>query len=261
MAESVKRRVAAARLAVAFVAAGTIAGATAWASASPPPTAHSSASDIFAKIGDIKSENIADGSLLYKDFKKGEVPSFKQFVKLDETFFKYKKAVNSFKYDADKKLGDVNGDISTIKGELGGYIKLSDADARYIKMNDAIMGDGSVFTATGESLVGKPAVRILDVPNLFTVDAAGPVVTITNTSGGTLEVSKCPAPGGQTTNGGGTLINGGTLVCDGSSGFGQTVQLISAAGTGGGPHVSTLNFSAIPTQGGTLNTVQILIGL
>ena len=53
MAEKVKRRVAAARLAVAFVAAGTIAGAT-WAQAGPPPTAESSAADIFAKLGDIK---------------------------------------------------------------------------------------------------------------------------------------------------------------------------------------------------------------
>src|SRR6478735_6760332 len=120
MAESVKRRVAAARLAVAFVAAGTIAGATAWAQAGPPPTAQSSASDIFAKIGDIKGEfvdsaNVENGSLLFKDFKTGQVPSLGQFAKLDQSFFKYKKAVNNFKYDIKGELGDVNGDISAIK--------------------------------------------------------------------------------------------------------------------------------------------------
>src|ERR1041385_5054445 len=141
MAENVKRRVAAARLAVAFVAAGTIAGATAWAQAGPPPTAQSSASDIFAKIGDIKGEfvdsaNVDDGSLLFTDFKAGQIPSIKMFDKLDGSFFKYKKAVNSFKYDVKNELGDVNGDIGTIKGELPSYIKMSEADSRYIKMND-----------------------------------------------------------------------------------------------------------------------------
>ena len=96
MAENVKRRVAAARLAVAFVAATTIAGAAAWAQAGPPPVAQSSASDIFAKLGDIKGEyvdsgNIDDGSLLYKDFQKGQIPSFKVFDKLDESFVKLRK--------------------------------------------------------------------------------------------------------------------------------------------------------------------------
>src|SRR6188472_100966 len=161
MAESVKRRVAAARLAVAFVAAGTIAGATAWAQAGPPPTAQSSASDIFAKLGDIKinSSNIIDGSLKLQDFHRGEVAAFDAFSKYKKATNQYKKATNATLGHIKGELGDVNGDISTIKGELGSYVKTTDADARYIKMNDAIMGDGSVFTATqalskGSSLVG-----------------------------------------------------------------------------------------------------------
>src|SRR6478672_9239097 len=190
MAESVKRRVADARLAVAFVAAGTIAGATAWAQASPPPTAQSSASDIFAKIGDIKGEQIADHSLKYEDFVKGQVPSFKMFEKLNESFYRYKKANNAFKYD-------VNGDLNTIKGELPSYIKMSDADARYIKMNDAIMGDGSVFTAS-KAFAANSLIGLLNVPNLVSVDAlaGGGGVQITNIGGNDLTHSDCMLPAG-----------------------------------------------------------------
>src|SRR5215213_5351565 len=143
MAENVKRRVAAARLAVAFVAAGTIAGATAWAQAGPPPTAQSSASDIFAKLGDIKinSSNIIDGSLKLQDFHRGQVPSFRQYSKLKATENRFQNSAEKQLTTIKGELGDVNGDIGTIKGELGSYVKTTDADARYIKMNDAIMGD------------------------------------------------------------------------------------------------------------------------
>jgi hypothetical protein len=257
MAESVKRRVAAARLAVAFVAAGTIAGATAWAQAGPPPTAQSSASDIFAKLGDIKGEyvdssNIDDGSLLYKDFKKAQIPSFKMFDKLDESFIKYKKAVNNFKYDVKNELGDVNGDISTIKGELGSYIKMSDADARYIKMNDAIMGDGSVFTATKQA-AGQDPVPILSVPSLINVDAlpAEQQIKITNVGGSDLNFSACS--GRQT---GGTLNPGENVSCA----TGEHTDVMQLIGGGG---VVTLNFTFLPAvqAPGGVYTVQILVGM
>jgi hypothetical protein len=244
MAESVKRRVAAARLAVAFVAAGTIAGATAWAQASPP-VAKSSAYDAFLKI---KSQNIVNGSLLYQDFKKGEVVS-------GNTFFKYKKAVNGNFAKVNHEVGNVNGDLQTIKGELGSYVKTSEADARYLKLSEPVVrGSGSVLTASGESLVGKPAIRLLDVPNLFTLDAVGSTFTLTNTSGSPFEVSKCGASGG------GTLAPQGTLTCDASGGVAQALQVISA-GAGGGPQVATLNFSAFSTQNGFQDTVQVLVGL
>jgi hypothetical protein len=255
MAESVKRRVAAARLAVAFVAAGTIAGATAWAQAGPPPTAQSSASDIFAKIGDIKGEfvdsaNVENGSLLYKDFKTGQIPSLGQFAKLDQTFIKYKKATNNFKYDVKNELGDVNGDISNIKGELGSYIKLSDADSRYIKMNDAIMGDGSVFTATQALGKGSPLIPLVDVPSLVKVEATDTAFKMTNLSGGTLTHTACGVGGA-----GGTLAPGGTLTCQ-TGGQAETVQFVNGDG-----HVVTLNFSNVALPNGSQATVQILVGL
>jgi hypothetical protein len=257
MAESVKRRVAAARLAVAFVAAGTIAGATAWAQAGPPPTAHASASDIFAKLGDIKSKQIEDHSLKYVDFANGQVPSFKMFDKLDTSFGKFKKADNSYKAQIKSELGDVNGnlttikgDVNAIKGELGGYIKTTDADARYIKMNDAILGDGSVFTGTQAIGKGSSPITLANLSNLITVDATDQEFTITNQSGGNLTHTACGIGGA-----GGTLPPGGTLTCA-TGEQAQTVQFVNGDG-----HVVTLNFSNVAMPSGSQATVQILIGL
>jgi hypothetical protein len=244
MAESVKRRVAAARLAVAFVAAGTIAGATAWAQADPPPTAQSSASDIFAKIGDIKGSQIEDHSLRYVDFAKGQVPSFKLFDKLSTSFEKFKKADKSFK-------AQVKGELGDIRGELPSYLKTSEADTRYIKMNDAIMGDGSVFTATQALDKGAGPATLADISGLVKVEATNSQFTVTNTSGGPLTHTACAV--GAT---GGSLAPGASLSCATSGEQAQTVQLVNGDG-----HVVTLNFSNVAIPSGTQATVQILIGL
>jgi hypothetical protein len=253
MAENVKRRVAAARLAVAFVAAGTIAGATAWAQAGPPPTAQSSASDIFAKLGDIKidSSNIIDGSLKLQDFHWGQVPSFKQYSKLKATDKRFQASTIKQLSTIKGELGDVNGDISTIKGELGSYIKTTDADARYIKLNDAIMGDGSVFTATQALGKGSSLVPLVDVPSLVKVEADDTAFKVTNTSGGVLTHSAC-ANGSPS---GAELQPGATLTCPATSSA-QTVQFVNGDG-----HVVTLNFSNVALPNGAQATVQILVGL
>lgn len=238
---------------MAFVAAGTIAGATAWAQAGPPPTAQSSASDIFAKLGDIKinSSNVIDGSLKLQDFHRGEVAAFDAFSKYKKATTQYKKATNATLGHIKGELGDVNGDISTIKGELGSYVKLSDADARYIKMNNAIMGDGSVFTATQALGKGSSLVPIVDVPSLVKVDADDTQFKVTNTSGGVLTHSACA--GGSPV--GATLQPGATLTCPADSAA-QTLQFVNGDG-----HVVTLNFSNVALPNGAQATVQILVGL
>jgi hypothetical protein len=254
MAERVKRRVAAARLAVAFVAAGAIAGATAWASAGPPAPSARKAGGEQIDTGTVKitSSNIENGSLLFKDFKKAQIPSFKMFEKLDGSFSKYKKAVNNFKYDVKNELGDVNGDIGRIKGELGSYIKMNDADARYIKMGDAIMGDGSVFNAIKDA-GGQDPVPIVSVPNLVTVDAmpAEQSIRVTNTSDGNLTYSQC---GGL--NGGGTMAPGESVSCA-TGDHTDVMQLI------GGSAVTTLNFSSLPAvqAGARQYIIAILVGM
>jgi hypothetical protein len=255
MAENVKRRVAAARLAVAFVAAGTIAGATAWAQAGPPPTAQSSASDIFAKLGDIKGEyvdssNIIDGSLKLQDFHWGQVPSFKQYSKLKATDKRFQASTIKQLSTIKGELGDVNGDISTIKGELvSGYVKIADADARYIKLNDAIMGDGSVFTATQAFNKGASLTPLADVPNLLKVEGTDTTIKVTNTSGGPLTHTSCSQAAG------GTLAAGGSLSCAAGD-QAETMQFVNGDG-----HVVTLNFSNVALPNGSQATVQILVGL
>jgi hypothetical protein len=256
MAENVKRRVAAARLAVAFVAAGTIAGATAWAQAGPPPTAQSSASDIFAKLGDIKidSSNIIDGSLKLQDFHWGQVPSFKQYSKLKATDKRFQASTIKQLSTIKSEMGDVNGDLSTIKGELGSYIKTTDADTRYIKMNDAIMGDGSVFTATQALGKGSSLVPLVDIPNLIKVEATDTQFKVTNLNGDGLTHSAC-GTAGQGGFAAGTLPAGQSLTCV-SGQAAQTVQFVNGDG-----HVVTLNLSNVDLGNGAQATVQILVGL
>jgi hypothetical protein len=249
MAESVKRRVAAARLAVAFVAAGTIAGAT-WASANPPPPqAESSAADIFSKHK-IDSGDIKNGTLLFQDFKRGEVLS-------NDVFVKYKKAITDFKQDVKGdiagikiestaikgELGDiksavdtVKGDIAGIKGELSSYLKHSDS---------VIRGDGSVLTS---SVVFTDQIPVIDVPGLVSVVATdNSVVNIKNNSGAPLTHSQFGNTPAGTIPAGSSL----TVALDDAA---QALQLI---GPGATPQVATLSMSSIESQ----ITVQILIGL
>jgi hypothetical protein len=249
MAEKITRRVKAARLAIAFVAAGSIAGA-AWAQAGRPPMAESSAFDAFLKIN---SQNIVDGSLKLQDFHRGEVPSFKQFVKLQRSDTKFKKATNT-------SLATIKGEVDSIKGELvSGYLKTTDADARYLKVSDDVVrGDGSVFTAS--QLVDTQAqtfTPFVSVPNMFTVDAMGPTIRITNTSGGDLGHSSCVNGQGQPIPAG-TLPAGQHLDCV-AGGSTESIQFFSWGAVSAS---ATISFSSVPGAGSTAqDTVQILIGL
>jgi hypothetical protein len=257
VAERVRRRVAAARLAVAFVAAGTLAGAGAWASTGPPaPTARKAGGEQHetGKLT-IDSANIENGSLLYKDFKSGQIPSIKMFENLDQSFVKFKKAINEYKPQFEGQLTTIKGELGTIKGELGGYIKTTDADARYIKMGDAIMGDGSVFNAIRDA-GGQNPVPIVSVPNLVNVDAmpAEQSIRVTNTSDGNLTYSQC---GGL--NSGGSMAPGESVSCA----TGEHTDVMQLIGGSGGSAVTTLNFSSLPAvQAGARHyIIAILVGM
>ncbi len=260
MAEKVKRRVAAARLAVAFVAAGTIAGAVSWAQGAAP-TAHPSAVDVF-----IKGENVVNGSLFFEDFHKREVPSFRQFVKFKGSETRFNKLTNNsistIKGELSNikgELGDIKTEVSTIKGELvSGYLKTTDADSRYLKLSDDVVrGDGSVFTAS--KLVDPQAqtfTPLLTAPGMLQVDMLGQEIRITNVSGGDLGHTECS--GGNIP--AGTLKNGQDIECFMDSGSTESIQFFS---WGELEASATLSFSSV-TDGQaqmTQNTVQILIGL
>ena len=214
------------------------------------PTARSSASDVFKKAT-FDSSNIKNGSLLFQDFKSGQVVSDKAFY--------------YFRHSDEKHRLEVDGDLQTIKGELGtykpqfeairnelpSYIKMNDADSRYWKQSEPLVkGDGSVFTATGAPSAQNP-VSLLSVPNLVDVDAlpGGVAVKITNSSSADITHSACTAPaGGQI--GAGTLKPGESVSCA-TGEHTEAFQLIAGA------EVATLNFTKIDTQ----VTVQILVGL
>jgi hypothetical protein len=244
MAESVKRRVAAARLAVAFVAAGAIAGTTAWAQAgSSPPTARSSALQDRIQID---SSNIKNKSLLYQDFKSGQVPSMKQFIKFEKQFASFRKAVGRRYYpkvQIDRTFAKL-ADLDHFKVEIEGL---------YLKNTDSVLrGDGSVHTATGYQ-TGGSSIQLLSLPGALTVEGIGNAqLKITNDGSAPLTVTACTAGAG-----GGVLDPGKSMACDAGP-TAQTVQLIDKAT----PKIMTLNYSAIADGGGgTQDTVQILIGL
>jgi hypothetical protein len=258
MAETVKRRVAAARLAVAFVAAGTIAGASAWASADTPPAARESALNAYSKVK-LDSSDIKNGSLLLQDFKSGEVLS-------SDAFVKYKKSIASFKSEVEAdtatikgELGDVKLQIGDIKGELGGYVKSSEADARYIKLSDSVVrGDGSVFT--GSTVVSpQETALIMTIPGFVKIEALGgkpQFLQITNESSGPITFSTCGEGANQAW---GVRQPDQKILCQ-SSGITQSIQIL---GAGADPTITTLSFSglAVGQTGDVEILAQILIGL
>jgi hypothetical protein len=190
--------------------------------------------------------NIVDGTLLFKDFKKGQVPSFKQFKKLQTSGAKFHKATN--------------GGLASIEGQLGTFVKSSDADARYIKQSDAVVrGDGSVFSQTELiTLVGK-RVPVMTVPNLLAVEAENGkprLFYVVNLSAGPISHTGCKeGPFGAAA---GALQPGKHFFClTGEEPV--TVQLFTE---GGNPTIATLTVSAIPTGQGedAQYTAQVLVG-
>ncbi|MEX2107925.1 MAG: hypothetical protein WD827_03450 [Solirubrobacterales bacterium] len=251
MAESVKRRVAAARLAVAFVAAGTIAGATAWAQPGPPAVTSAEPKHL-AKGEHIKkavltvrhSDQVVDGTLLFKDFKKKEVPSFKVFQKVELSL---KKQIQKVEILFDKHYPKVEIDALFQKHR-------AESDARYVKVEDSVVrGDGSVFSASKLASPGQTT-PLVDVPSSFTVDAIGPTIRITNTGENALMFTACDQGAGAATPG--TLAKGDHVDCNATAAA-QTMQVIDKSS----PKLATISFSALPVQADYQSTVQILIGL
>ena len=271
MAESVRRRVAAARLAVAFVAAGTIAGATAWASAGPPPPqAEPSAVDVFSKHK-IDSSDVKNGSLVFEDFKSGEIVS-------SDLFVKYKKQITDFKQDVKGDVAGIKGELGTvklevdglqtevsgIKGELGTYVKGEQADARYLKISDPVVrGDGSVFSESRliPPFAGKRA-TVMDVPGLLAIEAENGtprLAYVVNRTGGPLTHTGCGGGGGSTGNSPAGVVQPGKFFHCAVEGVPLTIQFF---GEGADPLVITLTFSSLELgQTGEANyTAQIVVG-
>jgi hypothetical protein len=241
--------VAAARLAVAFVAAGTIVGAAAWAQAGPPPAARSSAAGASLKANTIKSDDVVNGSLLFKDFHKGEVPSFAQFNKLRASTERFSKAAGE-RFAGKGDLATVKGEVGAIKGELGGYLKTSDP---------VVHGRGSVFSETRLITVTGKRVPVMEVPGLVTIEAENGkphLFYVTNQSGGPLTHTSCnEGPFGSAA---GAVQPGEHFSCL----TGDTPTSVQLFGEGAGPIIATLTVSAIgvgPDEAAQY-TAQIVVG-
>jgi hypothetical protein len=252
--------VAAARLAVAFVAAGTIAGATAWAQAGPVATPRSSAAGASLKANTVKSDDVVNGSLFFKDFHKGEVPSLAQFNKLQATTERFSKAAGKRFADA-SDLSAVKGEVGAVQGELGSYLKSADADARYLKAGDPVVhGRGSVFSDTRLITVTGQRVPVLEVPGLLTVEAENGkprLFYVTNESDWPLTHTSCEE-GGAFGSPAGVLQPGQHFHCI----AGTAPSSAQLFGEGADPVIATLTVSAIPVGSGedAQYTAQILVG-
>ena len=190
MAEEIRRRVTALRLATYLAIALTIAGIT--SSRAPLQTvsadAASSPTGRSVPANSVGSRQVIDGSLLLGDIKAGQVlgttQAARQFLKIKSAEETY---VNKL-YAADT------------------YLKLDDAATSYIKLGSKIdastlggippsgfmLGDGSVRTGLA-SFTGDGQKDLLDLPGIgnvvATVNGDGHGVQLTNTSGIELVVS------------------------------------------------------------------------
>jgi hypothetical protein len=241
------------------VAAGTI-GAGTWAQAGPPPpAAGSSAVDVFLKANSVKSENVVNGSLFFKDFHKGEVPSLDQL-----TTARFNKAAGG-RFAEAGELATVKGEVDSIRGDLGSYVKSAEADARYLKLSDSVVrGDGSVFSASRliPPFAGKRA-SVMEVPGLLAIEAENGTPRlgyVVNETGGPLFHTACgdSAGGGGFNTGPGVVQPGQHFHCQVEAAP-VTIQLF---GEGADPLVVTLTFSSLELgQTGEANyTAQILVG-
>jgi hypothetical protein len=239
MAEYAERKLRNAKLSVALAVAAILGGL-----AARDQTAHATGAEKGAEphLAPLTSADIKNASLLFKDFKAGQIYSDNE---VNHKFLKIEDANNTF-----WKLADANNT----------FLKEADANNTFVKIEDAknqfVQGAGSVFTGF-EALNGNGSAPILELLGMVRAEgviAAGQnaiQARLTNlgttplhyATGGTAGVI-APTQGvliGLAPNGGG----------------GSTVQLISE---GSPPEIATLTLSAIPAGGTTNFSGQALVG-
>jgi hypothetical protein len=253
MAEYVERKFTAAKLSVAFAVAALLGGLAARdqsagaAGAPKGPTPHMAP-------GSITSTEIKNESLLFKDFKSGEVYSDNQ---VNQKFLKINDAGKLY-----LKL-DQASDIFIKRDEANStFVKNDDANKTFVKIEDAkkqfINGDGKVVTGF-ETSTGGAVAGVLEVPGFVRAEGVpasqqvGPRARLTNLGSTPLHYG--------TGGGAGVIAPGATqeILISGNQGGGGslTVQLTSEGAT---PTVGTLTLTGILISGTTNFSGQILIG-
>jgi hypothetical protein len=244
MAEYAERKLRTAKLSVALAIAAIVGGLAARDQSAQATGAEKGAEPHLTPL---TSADIKNSSLLFKDFKQGQVYSQDQ---VDAKFIKLKDANNTF-----VKLNDANNTFVKIEDANNTFVKLNDANNTFVKIEDAkhqfVQGDGSVLTGF-EALTGNGSVNVLDIPGIvrtdgvFAVGANNPQARLTNLGTTPLHYASPAGSGVIAPNTQGVLI-----------GLNQTIQLISE---GSPPEIATLTVSGIP-QGQTTNfSAQALVG-
>jgi hypothetical protein len=239
MAERAKRRLKVAKVSVSVAVAAVLAGLVA-RDKSPETVAYELAGAQPHMVPPtITTGDIKDGTLLYRDFKRGQVYSQKM---ADNLFMKEKIADRTF-----YKVQDANDTFLQKADAAKTYVKIDDANSRFVN------GDGRVFTGAGSSqgaLIG-----LLDLPGLASVQGNHPAtggldtVRVTNTSGSPIEISPAGSGNGiiAVDKSVDLTINGGTPL---------TVQMLVPAVQ----KIATLTVSSIPAGGGADFVAQGLVG-
>jgi hypothetical protein len=239
MAEYAERKLRNAKLSVALAVAAIIGGLAARDQTAQATGAEKGAEPHLAPITTV---DIKNASLLFKDFKAGQIYSENQ---VDHKFVKIDDANNTF-----IKIEDANNT----------FVKQADANNTFVKIEDAkhqfVNGDGSVFTGF-ESLNGIGSAPILEL--LGMVRAEGVIAAGQNSIQARL-TNLGTTPLHYATGGSSGVIaptQGVLIGLAPNGGGGSTVQLISE---GSPPEVATLTLSAIPAGGTTNFSGQALVG-
>jgi len=262
MAEYVERKYTAAKLSVALAIAAMLGGVAARDSSAGAATPAKGAEPHLGE-GSITTAQIKNESLLFEDFKPGEIYSKGQandkFLKQREAnqkWLKIKDANNTFIKEVDANntfIKEVDANNTFIKGE--------DANKTFVKIEDAqhqfVNGDGKVMTGF-EASTGA-TVPVLNVPGMVLAEgipAAGAPTQVRLTNQGTTPLHFAAGGGG----GAGVIAPGKTqaILISGNNGGSSTVQLIQE---GSPPVIGTLTVSAILNGQTTNFSGQILIGM
>lgn len=169
MAERAKRRLSVAKLSLSVAVAALIAGFVAQ-DKNPQSIAYQlTGAQPHMAPGSITAKDIKPGSLLYGDFKTGQIYSEKQTSRL---FEKAQIANNTF---LDKTAA---ANTYLTKDAAGGtYLDKADAANTYVKVDEAsshfINGDGKVFTGSVQATTQSP-VDLLDIPGIAGIQGNHP---------------------------------------------------------------------------------------
>jgi hypothetical protein len=263
MAEYVKWRLTKLRAGVTMALFGLLAGLGLRTDQGPATQLEQTASLTIPKGTHIPANSIGSAqikfhSLLLSDYKPQQVASYRSFVKMNKELG----ALDAQFIKMNDLLAKVNDELGTfeLKTDAANTFLLKDATAANaakiegVGLDGLVQGRGQVFT--GGLVPSQTAAPIVAIPGVLTVTghrdpAADPDFTVTNTSGGDLEVNDSSGQPKTLKDGEGLTITG---FADGSV---RTFQVLVS----GGGEAITLTISGFADGSAHRLVGQALIGV